>query len=571
MKRFGELPKPSPAQLVARATVWAWAVSRLGFRVALDRAQGRKDDRQRGVRLRQFFEDVGGTGVKMGQQLSLRTDVLPQAICDELAQLVDRVTAMSGEQARAVIEESLGSPVSAIFASFEDTPIGSASVACVYRARLLDGTDVAVKVRRPEVEYRFAEDLFAFDTMSWCMEYAGFVREGTFKHLRKDLRIMFGEELDFRREARYQRLFRRFIRGARLPYMSSPKVYAALCRENVMVSAFVRGASAASLLAAVERQDTAKLLEFAAQDIDPAVVAEQFFRFAMWARFEALFFHADPHPGNMLIQPGNRIVMLDFGACGTTGLRARLNKMEIVRLMERRDGGDATKMANVMLTDNGPLPLVDIDQYYTELASHFNDFALAVDDHEAHWSERIIVGIWLRMLDVARKYQIRMNLDTARSIRAFLLYDTFAFRLDGTLDASNMAHYLKDAAWRTERSLTRRVRRLSPKQHERRVKLRRDELLRRVMSLIERLAPAMESARLSFEIASSQAERAARFWLRNMVWLSTLGVGWSLFRLHSSSLFAGAAVHPLVWLVFLAVVLRWVRMALRALAEVHRR
>lgn len=570
MKRFGELPKPNPGQLVARAALWTWAFCRMGARLALDQAQGRKDVQQRGVRLRQFFEDVGGTGVKMGQQLSLRSDVLPQAICDELAQLVDRVQIMPGEQARAVIEASLGRPIHELFARFEDKPIGSASVACVYRATLLDGTDVAIKVRRPGVEYRFAEDLTAFDTISWMMEYFGFVREHTFRHLRKDLRIMFGEELDFRREARYQRLFRRQIRGARLEFMEAPKVYAALCRENVMVSAFVKGVSASALLTAVEREDAAKLAEFAEQDIDPTVVAERFFRFAMWARFEALFFHADPHPGNILILPGNRIVMLDFGACGTTGLRARLNKMEIVRLMERRDGGDANKMANVMLTDNGPLPLIDIDKYYSELATHFNEFALAIDDTEAHWSERIIVGIWLRMLDVARKYQIRMNLDTARSIRAFLLYDTFAFRLDGTLEATQMDKYLDDAAWRIQRSLARRAGRLSPKQQQRRTQLQQENLRRRVMNLLNRIQPTLESVRLSFEIAGSQAERAARFWLRRLLWLSLLGVGWSLVRLGPSRLLADAAMHPLAWILVLLLVLRWARMGLSALADIRR-
>ena len=116
-----------------------------------DRWRGTTSDARLGIHLREVFQSMGGMAVKLGQQLSVRLDVLSFETCQELTRLTDKVRPISLRDARDVIEEQLGCPLEEVFSSFDPAPIGSASMACVYQAHLLDGTHVAVKVQRPGI------------------------------------------------------------------------------------------------------------------------------------------------------------------------------------------------------------------------------------------------------------------------------------------------------------------------------------------------------------------------------------------------------------------------------------
>src|SRR5262249_45122090 len=140
--------------------------------------------------------------------LSLRADLLPYAYCAELSKMLDRVKAFPTPQAVAIIERSLGRPLNAIFAVFDPTPIGSASLACVYQATLLSGERVAVKVRRPGIGPLLAADLRALDWLLIIAETLTFIKPGLTTNFRHDLRKMLLGELNFRAEARYQEMFR---------------------------------------------------------------------------------------------------------------------------------------------------------------------------------------------------------------------------------------------------------------------------------------------------------------------------------------------------------------------------
>src|SRR5438045_9101328 len=119
---------------------------------------GRASIQRRAARLRRVFENIGGSFAKLGQQLSLRADILPYAYCAELAHMLDKVPPFPTAQAIATIERNARRPLHEIFATFDPDPIGSASLACVYQAALRTGGRVAVKVRRPEFGRRLASD-----------------------------------------------------------------------------------------------------------------------------------------------------------------------------------------------------------------------------------------------------------------------------------------------------------------------------------------------------------------------------------------------------------------------------
>ena len=136
---------------IGRMFVWLWGFLRFYFGNMRDTWMRRSTVQRRAVRLRRVFEDAGVTFAKLGQQLSMRADMLPYAYCAELGKMLDQVPAFPTAQAIEIIERNIGRPLSEVFDVFDPEPIGSASLACVYQAQLKTGEKVAVKVRRPGI------------------------------------------------------------------------------------------------------------------------------------------------------------------------------------------------------------------------------------------------------------------------------------------------------------------------------------------------------------------------------------------------------------------------------------
>jgi ubiquinone biosynthesis protein len=454
-------------------------------------------ERQLPKRLRLLFEQVGGTAVKLGQQLSLRSDLLPKDVCDELASLTDDVPPIPRASVTALLEAALGCPLDEVFARVDLDAMGSGSVACVYQAWLKSGERVAVKLRRPEVAERFAADLAAMDLVFWLAEAMALVRSGLFNHLRLDLRTLLGEETSLVLEARYQRRFRRALRRANLPWIHVPRIYADLSSDSVLVSEFVEGVPLTELLVAKESRPD-RLAELAARGIDATVVAERIVFFGLWARFEAIFFHADPHPGNLFVRADSEIVIFDFGACGSTSSQTMRNRLEVVRHLVR---GDSSAISGIMLADLSPLPRFDSDAFRREMDIPLRALVTAIEDRDSHWSERMVASVWLYMLEVTRRFQLRINLDTIRSMRAFLLYDTIAFRLDPTLSEEILERYMHQVAERRKRQLRRALAR---------VRKRPGFPLVDILGLLERGQTMASDATLRIETAHHQFSSVAR-------------------------------------------------------------
>lgn len=518
---LGGLPEPDLVGMLRRGTLWGMGAARFMAYTLVDRLRGRRSDDQKGRRLREMFEWVGGTAVKVGQQLAARSDMLPHPVCEQLARLTDDVPPMSIEEAMRQIEEGLGRPVAEVFEEIDPKPIGAASVACVYRGRLLGGKDVAIKVRRPGIAMLFSLDLTAFNMMTRFMEWSTVARDGTFAHLRDDLKIMFGEEMDFRLESRYQRLFRKAARRAGLRWVSVPKVYADLCSRTVLVSELVTAISARSLLEAVESGDPRAMDRFTEQNIDPALVAHRVMLFSLWVRFEAPFFHADPHPGNVFVQPGSRILLLDFGACGMTSRRTRLYHSEVLRMAI---DGDSDMVSRIMLADLSPLPQLDMDRLRRFMAEGFEGVIEAMDDKDAPWPDRMISGLWIKVMEIAREYNIRINLDTVRSIRAYLLYDTLVFRLDNHMSDKPLQDFLRDRSVRQRKVMVRRNAHLDSEDLRAMERARREEAMARVEYLLTKATIGADSLLLSFRLALGNLARAARVVARVLRLVSVVAV-----------------------------------------------
>jgi ubiquinone biosynthesis protein len=258
----------------------------------------------RALRLRLALEALGPIFVKFGQLLSTRRDLIPQDLAEELARLQDRVPPFPGAEVERLLAAAYGRPLREVFAEFDLTPIASASVAQVHIARLPDGREVAVKVLRPGITAVIAKDVALLDAAGLLLEWLW--SDG--KRLKpREVVAEFArhleDELDLMREAaNASQLRRNFLNS---PLLAVPEVYWDWCATEVMVMERMHGTPVSEVAA------------LRAQGIDIPKLARAGVEIFFTQVFRDGFFHADMHPGNILVAPNGQYVALDFGIMGT--------------------------------------------------------------------------------------------------------------------------------------------------------------------------------------------------------------------------------------------------------------
>ena len=268
------------------------------------RLLARRQHEPRGQRLREALETLGPIYVKFGQVLSTRRDLVPLDIADELARLQDRVPPFPSELAVAEIERSLGRSIEQVFAAFDMVPVASASIAQVHLATLMDGREVAVKVLRPGVEAAVGRDLALLDTAAGQVERLWLDgRRLRPREVVAEFARHLDEELDLMREAANASQLRRNFEGSAL--LRVPEVYWDLCSQRVMVMERMRGTPISHVRVLKDK------------GIDVPVLARAGVEIFFTQVFRDGFFHADMHPGNILVADDGRYVALDFGIMGT--------------------------------------------------------------------------------------------------------------------------------------------------------------------------------------------------------------------------------------------------------------
>ncbi|MBI2778802.1 MAG: ubiquinone biosynthesis regulatory protein kinase UbiB [Gammaproteobacteria bacterium] len=258
----------------------------------------------RGVRIRRALEDLGPIFVKFGQTLSTRPDLLPPDIAQELARLQDSVPPFPGLQARVIIEQAYGRPLAEVFQFFDETPLGSASIAQVHAARLHDGKEVVVKVVRPSIEKVIQRDIgLLYIVADLAERYWKEARRLRPRDVVAEYEKTILGELDLMREAANASQLRRNFLNSDLLYV--PEIYWPQTRRNVMVMERIFGAPIS---------DVPLLLQ---QGIDLKKLAEKGVEIFFTQVFRDNFFHADMHPGNIFVSPQGRYIAVDFGIMGT--------------------------------------------------------------------------------------------------------------------------------------------------------------------------------------------------------------------------------------------------------------
>jgi len=428
---------------VSRLFVWLWGFLRFYSGNIYDRLLGRSSIQTRAVRLRRAFERGGPTFAKLAQQLSMRADMLPYAYCAELSKMLDRAAAFPTDKAIAIIERSIGRPLGEVFKAFDPTPIGSASLACVYQAQLKTGERVAVKVRRPGIGPLVAADLRAMDWILMLGETLTIIPPGATRPFRREFESILFSEMNFRAEARYTDLFRQRA-AKRKKGVTAPEVYFEYCSEEVMVSELVSGVWMWELMAAVDSNDQEFLAKVREIGIEPKSLARKLVRVMQHEIQDELFFHSDPHPANLVVMSDNVICFLDFGAIGRFSTQTRKTVRQFQYHMIK---GDIGRMANCAISLLGPLPPLDVEGVRHEFEKIYAEAVYAMKSNDAEWWEKSAAQGWLRFMEVARQFKIPASADTIQYFRTTFAYDAVIMRLHKSIDiAKEWEAYTKEAA-----------------------------------------------------------------------------------------------------------------------------
>lgn len=329
---------------------WDVILRRIGLRAFARRTAPARYQRV-ARRYRELAVSLGGLWIKVGQFLSSRVDVLPAFLTEELSGLQDEVPAEPPEHMLAVVEAEFGRPVDEVFAGFDRQPLASASLGQVHRARLFDGQAVVVKVQRPGIVPIIEVDLAALRrVLGWLKRYRAITRRADLDALLAEFSRTLWAELDYLAEAENARTFGAMFAGD--PGVRVPAAYAEQTTARVLT---------------LEDVYFIKITDYAAIEaagVDRAAVARRLFDTYLHQIFEAGFFHADPHPGNLFVQPGAgeagwRLVFVDFGMVGRLTPEAKQGLRDLAIGVGAQD---LDRLIGAYQTLGILLPGVDVDR-----------------------------------------------------------------------------------------------------------------------------------------------------------------------------------------------------------------
>ncbi|GAB3266478.1 ABC1 kinase family protein [Chitinimonas naiadis] len=366
-----------------------------------------REEQDAPVRARRALEELGPTFIKLGQVMATRVDVFPPDWIAEFEKLQSNVPASPFSELEAELTRVWGRPPSEMFSDLDETPIGSASIAQVHRARLPDGRPIILKVRRPNIVTKIESDLRVLHHLASLVEFE-FPDSRQYQPVRiveqfaKSLR----RELNLAQEAQHHRRFAENF--ASDPYIVIPEIFWDYTNEIVNVQAFIGGVPGNEL----------NLLE--AAGLDRKLLAERGADAVLKMVLIDGYFHADPHPGNVIYLPDNRIAFIDFGMVGRLPAPRR---DEIVDLLAALAARDERGILNVLLDWTADTP-VDEEKLSADLAEFiFNYENLSLKD--------IRFGQLLNdVIAIMREHAITLPADLTLLFKALITLEGLGRQLD---------------------------------------------------------------------------------------------------------------------------------------------
>lgn len=365
--------------------------------------------------VRLALEEMGATTTKLGQILSTRADLLPPDYLTELAKLQDAAPPVPSAQIRDVIVAELGRPIEQVFATFEDEPLAAASIGQAHAATLLDGTEVVVKVRRPGVVEQVQEDLQIFESLAEASSRRWEAAEQyDLPALTHEFAETLRSELDYIREGHSaERMAANFAGDTRVRF---PHIFWDATTSRVLTMERMRGIKSNDLTA----QEAA--------GIDRKDLAERAANVLLKMIFEDGYFHADPHPGNLFIEPDGSIAFIDFGMVGVVDETTIQRAADLVVAIA---GKDPDRLTDAFLALGVARQRVDravLREDLQHLVSNYVDRSLG----------EIQLGPFLTdALTVVRRHHLQLPKNLALTLKTAIMVEGMGAQLDPDFNLMN--------------------------------------------------------------------------------------------------------------------------------------
>lgn len=367
-------------------------------------------------RIRMAIEELGPTFIKFGQILADRPDLVPEELREELRKLQDEAQPMPDDLAIAEIQKELGRPVTELFRDFDRNRLASASIAQTYRATLLNGQQVCIKIQRPGIEKKIELDLSLMNFFATRMQRNNEELEainlvGVVKEFGKTIK----RELDFRHEAASVIRFGHYFRND--PDLKVPMVFSEYTTQRILVEEYINGIKVSNLEQLLESGNNLK--EIARKGM--RLVFEQIFTHG--------YFHADPHPGNIFVLEGDVIAFIDFGMMGS--LRpAHLQFLGkyVLGYLDR----DAHRITDALLTVSGKRHYSgakDLEFRIADMLAHYKYLTIEEMDFSRVMNESV---------DILVRHGLRIPADIYLLVKSLMAIERVAVMLDPGIDFARM-------------------------------------------------------------------------------------------------------------------------------------
>jgi ubiquinone biosynthesis protein len=405
-------------RLIARGAKIATVFGKHGLKELFGRPddEGAVGRRRQAKRLRASLEELGPTFSKLGQILSTRPDLVPPEFIEELATLQDNVPPLTEEQVVRVMEQELGVPWEDVFETIEEQPLAAGTIAQVHRATLADHTKTVIKVQRPEAREQIEQDLALLEVFAEKVADRPGLRQvvdmqAVFEHLSVSLH----RELDFRQEA--ENIARMGEVIASFPRLRVPNVYTDYSTARLLVMQDIGGGPATSAPEGEPRREAARQL------------LESFYKQILVDGF----FHADPHPGNLMWQPEEEVLyFLDLGMIGEVGPDLREHMMLLLMAFWQQDAGFLTDVT-LMLTGSVNKADLDVEAFQEEIG------ALMAKNRGASLQDIQLGPVLQEMTEIALRHDIALPASLTLTAKALAQMQLAAATLDPDVDPFEVA------------------------------------------------------------------------------------------------------------------------------------
>lgn len=406
--------------LISRSCQIIWAIGRFVLLPLLLR-----DKSPLPTRLRRVVEYLGGAWVKLGQVLALRFDLLPPEYCDEFLKLLNEATPIPYGEVRELFRQELGGYPERIFGSFEQVPVAAASIAQVHKATTLGGKRIAVKVQRPSIRRQFAADFVLMRALAFGLRLMDGHAARSAREFIDEFRRWTHEELDFRNEARNGHRMGLFSEGD--PVHVDAKVYFEYTTSRILTTEYLDGIPLLDIIRAIHESDENYLKALKRRDIDLSIVARNISWNLLNQTFRDGFYHADLHPANLVVLPGNAIGYFDFGIVGRLSEDLRKSLQSYIRSIFCEDFDRAVTEVLRWVT---PHATTNMEHARQDLFLTFENYRYGtVDPTGGHKPLQLTSNFIAEMMAVARSNRIRISQDLMLYFKAAMTVDAVVFEI----------------------------------------------------------------------------------------------------------------------------------------------